>query len=216
VTSKLPDKDDLTGLDIGTTSYSGLLNNIFSEADVHTVNIGDKYQPRMHAEGVSFKTCDISEEELPYSDGTFDAVFFTEVLEHLFGSPYEVFDKIARVIRQSGVLVFGTPNILRLKNRIKFGLGSNPQGVNLSADYFAHVREYSMDECELLLSEYGFSIEMSDYVIFHDLGEFIKWNSGEGSGWSKWLLIPLSIVYYTMCSVVPILRTYLYFKTRRK
>jgi ubiquinone/menaquinone biosynthesis C-methylase UbiE len=62
---------------------------------------------------------DLNHCKLPYEDNFFDAVIFTEVIEHL-ENHRGILKEINRVIRSGGVLVMSTPNILNLKSRVRF------------------------------------------------------------------------------------------------
>lgn len=212
VTSMLPDEAGLKILDIGTTSYSVFLNRYCEDADVHTVDIVDTYRDRMEQNGVTFQQCDITDEELPYSEEEFDVIVFTEVMEHLFGSPYGILQRIHSRLVDGGVLIFGTPNLTRLKNRVMFAVGRNPFNIAKTHEYYHHVREYSMDECKHVLSEVGFDITSAEYKMFHDLPEFVKWNSWGRYDAVQWANIPASIVYYLLADATPRTETYIYFK----
>jgi SAM-dependent methyltransferase len=56
---------------------------------------------------------------LPYDDNFFDAITFTEVIEHL-EDHRKILKEINRVLKKDGVLVITTPNILNMKSRIRF------------------------------------------------------------------------------------------------
>lgn len=56
---------------------------------------------------------------LPFDDNSFDIILAVEIMEHVHD--HEVFFKEAkRVLKEGGVLLFSTPNILSLKSRIRF------------------------------------------------------------------------------------------------
>jgi len=79
---------------------------------------------------------DVDSEDLPFDDGTFDVVVFSEVMEHL-RFPQKALCEIARVLRKNGTLIGSVPNAFRMRNRLKFLLGkpfeSDP----------SHLRSYS-------------------------------------------------------------------------
>jgi len=62
---------------------------------------------------------DLNHCSLPYDDNFFDAVTFTEVIEHL-EDHRKILKEINRVLKKDGVLVVTTPNILNMKSRIRF------------------------------------------------------------------------------------------------
>jgi SAM-dependent methyltransferase len=71
--------------------------------------------------------------ELPFEDGSFDAVVCIEVLEHLF-EPLQAAQEIARVLRPGGILIASVPNIAYWRRRADFALLGrwNPLGDELS------------------------------------------------------------------------------------
>ncbi len=63
--------------------------------------------------------------KLPMGDRTLDAVFCTEVLEHLSAGSTLV-GEIARVLKPTGVAIVSVPNMVSAKARLKFSLGLMP------------------------------------------------------------------------------------------
>jgi SAM-dependent methyltransferase len=80
------------GADVDTEAKA-LLNEAFQRADLDTV--------------------------LPWPDGTFDAVFSTEGIEHL-ENHFSFLREICRILKPGGVLVLTTPNITALRSRVRF------------------------------------------------------------------------------------------------
>ena len=72
--------------------------------------------------GLDSKWVDVDSEDIPFEDGQFDMVVFSEVMEHL-RFPQKALGEIARVLRKNGRLVGSVPNAFRLRNRFKFPLG---------------------------------------------------------------------------------------------
>jgi len=105
---------------------------------------------RWAAEKIAVHRAVVDREPLPFPDNSFDAVLFTEVLEHLLYDPKKLVDEIHRVLRPRGELIVSTPNVLRIENRIKVVLGRNiypAHGYFYFSDlYRRHNREYTMQE----------------------------------------------------------------------
>jgi SAM-dependent methyltransferase len=74
--------------------------------------------------GISTVWADV-EEGLPFDDGSFDVVVAGELLEHL-ADPRAVTSHVRRVLRPGGRFVGSVPNAYRLKSRIRFALGRDP------------------------------------------------------------------------------------------
>lgn len=113
-------------------------------------------------------------EALPYADGTFDAAFATEVMEHL-ATPLKALTEIYRALKPGGWLLLSLPNRdwfrfeEYLRDRSKF------QPVD---DHFYHVREM-----ETFLQQAGF-------VVFRVRGgENLYFGGGFLAFWRSWLYL---------------------------
>lgn len=56
---------------------------------------------------------------LPWANGSFDAVFSTEGIEHL-ENHFSFLREVCRILKSGGVLVLTTPNITALRSRVRF------------------------------------------------------------------------------------------------
>lgn len=104
-------------LDIGA-GHGELISLMRSKFDIHS-SACDYTDSLMRLSDVSVKIAELSNENLPYPDESFDLVTCTEVIEHL--EHYRsTLREIYRVLKPDGTLVLTTPNILNLKSRIRF------------------------------------------------------------------------------------------------
>jgi ubiquinone/menaquinone biosynthesis C-methylase UbiE len=88
---------------------------------------------------------------LPFADGSFDAVFAGELIEHLV-DPAQGLAEFRRVLRPSGTLILTTPNRLRLANVVD--RSERPYSPD-------HLSELSYDELQHVLPAQGFTIEQA-------------------------------------------------------
>jgi SAM-dependent methyltransferase len=68
--------------------------------------------------GKAFTKVDL-DQPLPWSDGTFDAVFSTEGIEHL-ENHFSFLREVGRILKPGGLLILTTPNIAALRSRVRF------------------------------------------------------------------------------------------------
>ena len=79
---------------------------------------------------------DVDTEPLPFRNGTFDVVVFSEVMEHV-RFPKKALAEICRVLRPGGRLIGSVPNAFRLRNRFRFLFGQQYESDP------SHLRQYS-------------------------------------------------------------------------
>lgn len=102
---------------------------------------------------------DIEAKELPFGDATFDAIIFTEVLEHIaLRDPVWLLKEMHRVLRPGAVVVFSTPNVCNISNLYALLHGRNvfwaPELFYGSLD--RHNREYTVAEVRACFEQAGF------------------------------------------------------------
>jgi len=132
-----------------------------------TYRHSEAYEKAYHEYNCGFVAADICKEPLPFADGQFSAVTFSEVLEHL---PIEqvnfVFSELARVIRPGGILMVSSPNQASLENRIKLLKGKSildmPNPIDSFGGVFGHIRLYTPAEIKAALSNMGLRLERSE------------------------------------------------------
>lgn len=112
---------------------------------------------------------DIGKNGLPYPDNHFDAVIFSEVIEHLNINPLPVLQEINRILKPDGIVYITTPNQVNLFNRITLMLGGSLRNsistsvtqIDQSQNTICgiHWREYTLPELVEILETTGFSIK---------------------------------------------------------
>lgn len=127
--------------------------------------------------GVDYRECDLGSMPLPFADGAFDFVVYTDVIEHHSFSPKRVLAEISRVLAPGGRVIVTTPNHASLYNRLLLLSGKS---VNDRFDsyfdaaaalptYLGHHREFTRFELNLALQKTGFLVEECR-IVEEDLG----------------------------------------------
>ena len=88
---------------------------------------------------------------LPFSDGSFDAVTVSEVIEHL-GSPLDALKELARVVRPGGWLIMSAP----YRERIEYTLCVH---CNQRTPVNAHLHSLDEDTVNRLFDESGWELD---------------------------------------------------------
>ena len=101
------------------------------------------------------------EDGLPFKNGTFDAVTFLAVLEHLF-DPIAALQEVYRVMKKKGILYLEVPNVAWLPRRIGLLLGKRPRTSFAPGWEGTHIQYFTYFELEILLKTIGFKIIKRD------------------------------------------------------
>jgi 2-polyprenyl-3-methyl-5-hydroxy-6-metoxy-1,4-benzoquinol methylase len=134
------------------------------------------YPGKEWLERLDVREHDVEKDPLPFETGSFDAVLFTEVLEHVaITNPLSIFREIHRVLKAGGILIFSTPNVCNLSNIYALLTGSNvfwpPEIFYGGLD--RHNREYTPSEVRALLNQTGFS-----EIQLYGINDHNNWRSG--------------------------------------
>lgn len=159
-------------LEIGTTpgTFTGILRR--AGYSVAGVDLFPEGRAELWRElEVEVRFCNLDEQPLPFGDGEFDAVVFSEVIEHLAGSPLGPLREMLRVLKPGGRLIISTPNQLYLKSRLKTlgdvvlmrpfeGFNEFQRSMQLDGPqrYYNHSRLYTMAELRWMLEQTGFIV----------------------------------------------------------
>lgn len=122
------------------------------------------------------RACDIEKNSLPYADGSFDGIVFTEVLEHIaIRHPEQVLTEFRRVLQPGGVVLFSTPNVCNLSNVLALATGTNvfwPTKLFYGSTD-RHNREWTPKEVRALFEAAGFRTEH-----FYGMNDHANWRTG--------------------------------------
>lgn len=116
--------------------------------------------------GLDYRSCDISHQPLPFSDGAFEFVTYMDVIEHHSFSPKRVLLEIRRVLAPGGRVLITTPNHASLYNRLLLLLGRSVNDdfayhfntCEARTPYPGHHREYTRRELRMALQQTGFRV----------------------------------------------------------
>ena len=147
--------------------------------------------------GVSLRTADIAMLPLPYDDGSFDAIVFSETIEHL--SPTLVpalLQDMARLLKPNGIAIISTPNMAAWRYRWKLMRGKTIFDPAIPVDFagggvFAHIRLYTAKEVQFLIERAGLNVAEIRYINYGiENNRFVK-------------KLALRIFYYLFPSLSP-------------
>ena len=128
----------------------------------------ERYADTIDKVGLSVVKCDIETEKLPFDDGTFDAVVFNELFEHLRINPIFTLSEVHRIMKPGAILMLSSPNLRSLAGIINFLLKNRAYTCsgNTYVEYqklerlghMGHVREYTTTEVIEFLENIGFTV----------------------------------------------------------
>lgn len=110
---------------------------------VSALDLSKSLAAQIRARGIDdVRIHDLSRPPLPYPDGTFQAVFAGEIIEHLVDTR-TFLNEIARVLAPGGLVVITTPNLASFENRIRLLFGMYPRWLEYELGDQGHVRAYT-------------------------------------------------------------------------
>ncbi len=116
-------------------------------AELYGVEISERRLAAARLRGVAASLADVNVEPLPFDDGSFDAVFCGDIIEHLTDTDH-LLDEIGRVLAPGGVCVLSTPNLAMWPNRLALALGWQPFDTSVSL-------RHEVGRPKLLVSDWG-------------------------------------------------------------
>ena len=123
-------------LDVGCAdgNFSILLKEACSAKEVYGIEISEKGVKLARNNGVKAFQLDIDDEDFPFEDNYFDAIFAGQIIEHLY-DPDHFLEECYRVLKQNGILVLSTVNLSSLYNRLTLMFGYQPFSTSVSTRY---------------------------------------------------------------------------------
>ena len=118
----------------GDGNFAMLIARACKAKEVYGIEISEKGAELARKNGVKCYQLDVDEEDFPFEDNYFDAIFAGEIIEHLYDTDHFL-DEIYRVLKPNGILVLTTPNLACWQNRIALLLGFQPYATTVSLRY---------------------------------------------------------------------------------
>jgi 2-polyprenyl-3-methyl-5-hydroxy-6-metoxy-1,4-benzoquinol methylase len=144
-------------LDIGVGQLALLCKKLWNDRAV-VADLPGEHLSYIASHGVETVHWNICKSEPPFV-GRFDAVFFSEVIEHLPMPGHVALERLKKTLRPGGFIVCTTPNLYRLRNVVYMAAGLP------IFDYFripdddeglSHWIEYSRDHLQWQFEKAGF------------------------------------------------------------
>ncbi len=154
-------------LEIGGGQLAYLSTRLWQRDDACVADIEDSCFAGLRQHGIDAFTWNLAVDDPP-TDRRFDAIFFSEVIEHLPVPGYIPLARLRTLLRPGGALLCSTPNLYRLRNIVYLIRGRqlfDHFGLPGERGY-GHVLEYSAEHLSWQFQRAGFrdfSVELCDF-----------------------------------------------------
>ncbi len=149
-------KSSQTGLEIGCGFFTAYMHALGIETSTtgKDLHIWKTWAEKKNIEAINHDVVD----GLPFSDNSFDVIYFCEVMEHIVAYPNDYLSELYRVLKPGGDLILTTPNVHRLSNRVRALRGQNILDPMVRTyDGVNHIREFDAQELKDYLLLAGFT-----------------------------------------------------------
>ncbi len=159
----------LLDLGCGDGAFVALIREKTKVSEVFGVDISEEAARKAKERGIEAIPLNIDEQDLPFTDNSFDIVFCGELIEHLF-DPDHLLQEIRRVLKPGGLCILTTPNLSSWVNRIALLLGYQPFFTEVSTKFgvghlfpfwlnAGHMRLFTYRAIRDLVKIYDFQVE---------------------------------------------------------
>lgn len=146
-------------LDVGC--LGGMISQLIKKQNnvVWGIDLNPAAAKAAQRRGIKVRIANI-EEGLPFEDSFFDFINAGEVVEHIYDTKH-FFQECHRVLRPKGHLIFTTPNLNSLENRVRIVSGGYLSMIGAyPEDHFGnHVRVFNIAKVRELCASCGFKLE---------------------------------------------------------
>lgn len=160
-------------LDVGC--LGGKISRLIMEQnnEVWGIELNPSAAEAAQKRGVRVKIANI-EDGLPFETSSFDFVNAGEIVEHLYDTKY-FFEESWRVLKTNGKLLFTTPNLNSLENRIRVVTGGylTMSGAYPEDHFGSHIRLFNLSKIKEICHQTGF--ELVDICGIPHLESWGKW-----------------------------------------
>ena len=132
----------LLDIGCGDGSLTLLLKEKAGAKEAFGIEISSEGMKAAQKKGISSFKLNVDEEDFPFEDEYFDAIFCGELIEHLF-DPDRLLKEIYRVLTPGGFSIITTPNLGAWFNRIALLAGYQPHSVTVSLEHYNAGKFYS-------------------------------------------------------------------------
>lgn len=141
----------------------GYFTYFLKKKGYHVVGVDISYKAiekaRASCPEIEFKVCSLSD-RLPFENNTFDVVWSTEVIEHIY-DVYTYIREINRVLKPKGLFVLTTPYHGLIKNLAIALFSYDKHFCNIEG---GHIRFFSNRCLEGLFERFGFKVIEKKYI----------------------------------------------------
>jgi SAM-dependent methyltransferase len=157
--------EEVVYLDVGsgTCTTTQFVVNALRPGRVICADIDERLLERCRERGFEIVKADLNTETLPLESGTVDLVTAFEVVEHLWDKD-NMLKEVHRVLKQGGLLILSTPNLVAWANRLLLLVGKTPFYYDVSpkrplSKYgYGHVNLYTLGLLRKHLLSHGLEV----------------------------------------------------------